>query len=64
MRFSGRSRGYESFPPPPHSATIWHTMPAEPIREYVVTEHAAFEMKRRGIDYYQVSSQKSLEANA
>ncbi len=39
-------------------------MPAEPIREYVVTEHAAFEMKRRGIDYYQVSSQKSLEANA
>ena len=25
-------------------------MPAEPIREYVITEHAAFEMKRRGID--------------
>ena len=25
-------------------------MPAEPILEYVITEHAAFEMKRRGID--------------
>ncbi len=25
-------------------------MPAEPICEYVVTEHAAFEMKRRSID--------------
>ena len=25
-------------------------MPAEPIRDYVVTEHAVFEMKRRGID--------------
>ncbi len=25
-------------------------MLAEPIFEYVVTEHAAFEMKRRGID--------------
>lgn len=29
---------------------MWHTMPAEPIREYVITAHAAFEMKRRGID--------------
>lgn len=25
-------------------------MPAEPIREYVLTDHAVFEMKRRGID--------------
>jgi hypothetical protein len=25
-------------------------MPAEPIREYAITEHAAFEMSRRGID--------------
>lgn len=35
---------------------MWHTMPAEPIREYIVTAHAAFEMKRRGIDEAMLAS--------